>query len=127
MERGEKVCLAQRDIYKCSNQGRSHSSSRIYVSPPAVAYDDVTSHPKLCSVKIPYYGTCLYTLGFSQNYKSTFILEFGYFALVHDVKCKVFYGSLSNFFRVLGRPLSCVMSARRGLVGKFVERLKGGQ
>ena len=29
--------------------GRSHSSTRIYVSLPTVAYEDVTLGPKLCS------------------------------------------------------------------------------
>ena len=32
------------------------------------AYDDVTSYFNLCSVKIPYYGTCLYTLWFIHNF-----------------------------------------------------------
>ena len=40
-------------------------STRICVSLPTVAYDDVTSHFNLCSVKIPYYGTCLYTVWIS--------------------------------------------------------------
>ena len=44
------------------DSGRSHSSTRICVSLPTVAYDDVTLHFNLCSVKIPYYGTCLNTL-----------------------------------------------------------------
>ena len=48
--------------YIQESSGRSHSNTRINVSLPTVAYDDVTPHLNLCSVKIPYYGTCFYTL-----------------------------------------------------------------
>ena len=47
-------------IYKCNNKRFMDShiqAHRIYVSPPTVAHDDVTSLPELCSIKIPYNGT----------------------------------------------------------------------
>ena len=42
--------------------GNPNSSTWLCVPLPTVAYDDVTSHFNLCSVKISYYSTCLYTL-----------------------------------------------------------------
>ena len=54
-----RVRLGESDIYKCNN--KRFLDGHIRVCLPTVAYDDSTLHPYLCSVKIPYYGTCLYT------------------------------------------------------------------
>ena len=63
-------CGTQSYIYGLiRDSGRSHSSTRIYVSlAPTVAYDDVSPDPKLCTVKIPYCGTCLHALWWYVSY-----------------------------------------------------------